>query len=90
MKKGFTFIDIYMAFSLFGMLVFNDFHTYDFDFALRKIARYEHYFENYKRSLLTDVTPFVLRIKKSPHFNQNHQVFGHNGMPSSTNQSKNL
>ena len=60
MKEGLNLIEIYVVVSLFGMVYFNDLHTYDFDFVWKKIVRYEHHFENYKRSLQTDITPFGL------------------------------
>ena len=45
------------------------------DLLFQKALRYEHHQKNFKESLLSDVTPFGLRIKKTPAIETVHEGF---------------
>ena len=45
------------------------------DLLFQKALRYEHHQKNFKESLLSDVTPFRLRIKKAPGIEIVHEDF---------------
>ena len=51
-----------------------DGNTY-LDLLFQKALRYEHHQKNFKESLLSDVTPFGLRIKKAPAIETVHEDF---------------
>ena len=71
-------ITIYMTIILSGWIK-NGRDMQGLDRLYNKKLRYEHHHLNFQESILQDVTPFGLRIKKKPAITPKSTNFCHNG-----------